>query len=164
MSFFIVVLALWKSYTVHNTRFLFPIAYTSQVFLVRIHSVILKCYWLVTFCIELYWIVIGLQVNGFGPNQHVKFIRSNIAFSGEPAWRQEFFSTEKISTELFPTEHFPTEVIPTRVFLYRGYTYTEVKPTTQYSYRVFIYTTFFIHTILHTEVIPTRKFFRKNLS
>ena len=79
-------------------------------------------------------------------------------------WRQEFFSTEKISTELFPTEHFPTEVIPTRVFLYRGYTYTEVKPTTQYSYRVFIYTTFFIHTILHTEVIPTRKFFRKNLS
>ena len=32
-----------------GTRFLFPIAYTSQMFLVRIHSVILKCYWLVKF-------------------------------------------------------------------------------------------------------------------
>ena len=55
-----------------GTRFLFPIAYTLQAFLVRIHSVILKCYWLVTVCIELYWIVIGLQVSGFGLNQHIQ--------------------------------------------------------------------------------------------
>ena len=71
-----------SSEVTRHTRFLFPIAYASQIFLVQIHSVILKCYWLVTFCIELYWIVIGLQVNGFGPKKFVKFIRSNIAAGG----------------------------------------------------------------------------------
>ena len=43
-----------------------------------------NCYYLQSLLVGYilhYGIVIGLQVSGFGPNQHVKYKRSNVAFS-----------------------------------------------------------------------------------